>query len=134
MKFEYTKDGVLISNVFFPIDEFLIYEPNFKVPDVDSMIYQKEKLKALIKDGNQYGDENYDWEALDVYITRLADYLALREAIKPNPIKPTYKDFRADNYGTINEQLDMLYWDKVNGTNVWMEHIDLVKSKYPKEN
>lgn len=133
MKFEYTKDGVLISNVFFPIDEFLIYEPTFKVPDADSMIYQKEKLKALIKDGNQYGDENYDWGALDVYITKLDDYLAKRKAIKPNPIKPTYKNLRADNYAAITEQLDMLYWDKVNGTNVWMQHINAVKTKFSKK-
>lgn len=134
MKFEYTKDSVLIGNVFFPIDEFLMYEATFKVPDVDSMIYEKGKLKGLIKDGNQYGDENYDWEALDVYIGRVDNYLALREANKPTPPKPSYKDFRADNYGSITEQLDMLYWDKINGTNLWMQHIEAVKSKYPKEN
>jgi len=30
------------------------------------------------------------------------------------------------------EQLDMQYWDKVNGTNLWKEHIDSVKVAHPK--
>ena len=29
-------------------------------------------------------------------------------------------------------QLDMQYWDSVNGTTTWKDHITAVKSKYPK--
>ncbi len=36
-------------------------------------------------------------------------------------------------YGSIGEQLDMLYWDKKNGTDNWEKHIDKVKSDIPKE-
>lgn len=36
-------------------------------------------------------------------------------------------------YPSIQEQLDMQYWDKVNGTNTWQETIDAIKTKYPKE-
>lgn len=43
-----------------------------------------------------------------------------------------YKERRASEYKTIAEQLDMLYWDKVNNTNLWQEHINAVKTKYPK--
>lgn len=43
-----------------------------------------------------------------------------------------YIDRRAKEYKSIQEQLDMLYWDKVNNTNLWQEHINAVKTKYPK--
>ena len=43
-----------------------------------------------------------------------------------------YKHDRASAYKSIAEQLDMLYWDKVNNTNLWQEHINAVKTKYPK--
>lgn len=36
-------------------------------------------------------------------------------------------------YGSIGEQLDMQYWDAVNGTTLWQEHIAKVKSDVPKE-
>ena len=35
-------------------------------------------------------------------------------------------------YPDIKEQLDMLYWDKVNGTKKWQESIAAVKLEYPK--
>lgn len=48
------------------------------------------------------------------------------------PEKP-YTLKRAEEYPTIAEQLDMIYWDKVNGTNLWQSKIAEVKAKYPKE-
>ena len=44
-----------------------------------------------------------------------------------------YIEERAKAYPCIQEQLDMLYWDKVNGTNIWQEKITEIKAKYPKE-
>ena len=35
-------------------------------------------------------------------------------------------------YLPLAEQLDMQYWDAVNGTTTWKDHIAAVKSKYPK--
>lgn len=43
-----------------------------------------------------------------------------------------YQRQRAGEYLPLGEQLDMLYWDKKNGTNIWEQHIDAVKAKYPK--
>ena len=34
-------------------------------------------------------------------------------------------------YGSIQDQLDMQYWDKVNGTTNWEDHIAKVKSDNP---
>tara|TARA_B100001093_G_scaffold497069_1_gene543546 strand:+ start:920 stop:1240 length:321 start_codon:yes stop_codon:yes gene_type:complete len=35
-------------------------------------------------------------------------------------------------YLPIQQQLDMQYWDSVNGTTTWKDHIAAVKAKYPK--
>lgn len=35
-------------------------------------------------------------------------------------------------YASVQEQLDMQYWDAVNGTTTWKDHISAVKAKYPK--
>ena len=43
-----------------------------------------------------------------------------------------YADQRKLAYPPIEQQLDMLYWDKINGTDHWQEAIDAVKQKFPK--
>ena len=35
-------------------------------------------------------------------------------------------------YGSIEDQLDMQYWDGVNGTTLWADHIAQVKADFPK--
>ena len=45
----------------------------------------------------------------------------------------TYAEKRSEEYPSIPDQLDMIYWDKVNGTNLWQEKIAEIKAKYPKE-
>ena len=43
-----------------------------------------------------------------------------------------YQRDRATAYPNINDQLDMQYWDEVNGTSKWQESIAKVKSDHPK--
>jgi len=43
-----------------------------------------------------------------------------------------YIQARQAAYGSIADQLDMQYWDLVNGTTVWKDHIAQVKSDNPK--
>ena len=43
-----------------------------------------------------------------------------------------YQRDRATAYPTIQEQLDMQYWDNVNGTTNWEDAIAKVKSDNPK--
>jgi len=38
-----------------------------------------------------------------------------------------------NGYAPIEDQLDMQYWDSVNGTTLWKDHIAKVKSDHPKE-
>ena len=44
-----------------------------------------------------------------------------------------YKIDREVAYPSIQEQLDMQYWDNVNGTTTWKDAIAKVKSDNPKE-
>jgi len=43
-----------------------------------------------------------------------------------------YQRDRAIDYPSLADQLDMQYWDKINGTNKWQQAINAVKQKYPK--
>ena len=43
-----------------------------------------------------------------------------------------YKTARQEAYGSMQDQLDMQYWDGVNGTTTWADHIAQVKSDNPK--
>ena len=43
-----------------------------------------------------------------------------------------YIQAREEAYGSIAEQLDMMYWDGINGTSTWSDHIAQVKSDNPK--
>ena len=43
-----------------------------------------------------------------------------------------YIQARQDAYGSIADQLDMQYWDAVNSTTTWKDHIAQVKSDNPK--
>jgi len=43
-----------------------------------------------------------------------------------------YKRQRAAEYPSLADQMDMQYWDAVNGTTTWQEAIAATKTKYPK--
>ena len=52
---------------------------------------------------------------------------------EPAAPEKTYVEKRLAEYPSISDQLDMIYWDKVNGPNLWQEKIAEIKNKYPKE-
>jgi hypothetical protein len=43
-----------------------------------------------------------------------------------------YKDDRRGAYGDIGAELDMIYWDQVNGTTTFKDHVAAVKADNPK--
>jgi len=61
-------------------------------------------------------------EDQDLWTAEYNDYLAATQ----------YKEQRAKAYKPLAEQLDIQYWDKVNGTETWKEQIDAVKDEHPK--
>ena len=50
----------------------------------------------------------------------------------PDIIESDYITLRQQEYPSREEQFDMMYWDKVNGTTVWEDTIQAIKDKYPK--
>ena len=43
-----------------------------------------------------------------------------------------YARSRASAYAPIGDQLDMQYWDEVNGTTTWADHVAEIKARFPK--
>jgi hypothetical protein len=43
-----------------------------------------------------------------------------------------YQRDRAKAYPSLEEQMDMQYWDNVNGTTTWSDKIAEIKALYPK--
>jgi hypothetical protein len=70
------------------------------------------------------GDVAYDVNEQEVTY----DEVAVQAEIQ----KWAYIEQRKQAYEPIEEQLDMLYWDKINGTNNWETMITTVKNLYPK--
>ena len=46
--------------------------------------------------------------------------------------EPEYLGKRRNAYPSVEDQLDMIYWDKVNGTATWVEAVGAVKAAFPK--
>ena len=57
---------------------------------------------------------------------------AARTALNNEAAAVKYKKDRADAYPSLQEQFDLQYWDKVNGTTTWVDAIAKVKSDNPK--
>jgi len=49
----------------------------------------------------------------------------------PDVIEPSYVELRAAAYPSMVDQLDMQYWDGVNGTTIWADAIQAVKDAHP---
>ena len=49
----------------------------------------------------------------------------------PDVVEPSYVELRAAAYPSMVDQLDMQYWDGVNGTTTWADAIQAVKDEYP---
>jgi hypothetical protein len=83
-----------------------------------------EAAKPLFKQINserlEFTDDDYDQA-----ITDLANS-------KWNDQQFGYIQARQEAYRSIADQLDMMYWDNVNGTTTWKDHIAQVKSDNPK--
>jgi hypothetical protein len=61
------------------------------------------------------------------------DILAKQTELQTAYDAKEYQRKREKEYPSIQEQLDMQYWDKVNGTSTWQDAIAKVKSDNPKE-
>ena len=83
-----------------------------------------EAAKPLYKQVNnermEFTDSDYDQAVEDRKNSILNDY------------NFGYIQARQEAYGSIQDQLDMQYWDGVNDTTTWADHIAQVKADNPK--
>jgi hypothetical protein len=76
--------------------------------------------------------ENLQWT--DSVIERPSDEEILAEAarLQQEWTNTQYQRDRAKVYPKLQDQLDMMYWDKINGTNNWETAVQAVKDQFPK--
>ena len=81
-------------------------------------------------DGNEYSGLNWlDTEQVQPTEAEITAEVARLQAEYDNN---EYQRQRATAYPSIQEQLDMQYWDGVNGTTIWADTVASVKSENPK--
>ena len=61
-----------------------------------------------------------------------ADQDALSAEFKVHLVAVAFEDDRRKAYGDIGDQLDMQYWDQVNDTTTFKDHVAAVKAAHPK--
>ena len=83
-----------------------------------------EDAKPLYKQVNnerlEFTDSDYDQAIVDLANSKFDQQ------------ENGYKTARQEAYGSIQDQLDMQYWDSVNDTTTWADHIAQVKADNPK--
>jgi len=77
-------------------------------------------------------DETIEWLDTEQTQPTNAEIQAEIVKLKADYAAKQYARDRASEYKSIAEQLDMQYWDRVNGTDTWKQHIDAVKTAHPK--
>jgi hypothetical protein len=91
---------------------------------LDQATQEIEAAKPLYKQVNnerlEFNDSDYEQAIEDRKNSLLNDY------------NFGYIQARQESYGSVQDQLDMMYWDGVNGTTTWEDHIAQVKADNPK--
>ena len=77
-------------------------------------------------------DDDLENGVLDANGDPLSIDQSLVDAARVELNKLSYQYDRSQAYPSIKEQLDMQYWDSVNGTTTWKDAIAKVKSDNPK--
>lgn len=81
------------------------------------------------------GEESYanvEWTDSTQTMPTEAEVLAEAARLETEWTNNQYRRNRSQAYPRIQDQLDMLYWDQINGTTNWQQAIDAVKTQFPK--
>ena len=100
------------------------------------MIYKVFDALLSLKPGKQWTwhGEEYSgliWHESDTPPTEAEIDAKFKSMLDDWEAKQYQRD-RSISYPSIQDQLDMLYWDRKNGTKTWEESIDKVKADIPK--
>ena len=99
-------------------------------PDVSLALQSLRQGASWVLRGDEYS--GLEWrDSLQVVPTE-QEVLDEIENLKAIQASRQYRRDRKDAYHAIEEQLDLLYWDQVNGTTDWKDHVAKVKADHPK--
>lgn len=100
---------------------------NLDRPGFANAVYSlRPNASWAVRDGNL---EWYDTEYTEPTAEEIATELTRLQTEFDNR---QYRRDRVGVYPSIEEQLDMQYWDSVNGTTTWVDAIAAVKGAHPK--
>jgi hypothetical protein len=96
---------------------------------IDAIFAIDPNAEVVLPDGDNV--DAFIWHSAEI---PKADILAKQLQLQSEYDSLSYSRARADAYASLPDQADMQYWDAINGTTVWKDHIADIKSKHPKEN
>lgn len=100
------------------------------------MVVKLENMAEIIgwKHSHQAGMETVDGEVVRFPggIPSDSEINTWKTEYDAHVVATAYQGKRAAAYASIGDQLDMQYWDAVNGTTTWKDHVAKVKSDNPK--
>ena len=104
------------------------------------MSYDHNAIRKAYPNATTIDDDNGVFDSSGNSITIVqSDIDAARTTLDSEANAILYQTQRTGEAGTTDtiylplpQQLDMQYWDSVNGTTTWKDHIAAVKAKYPK--
>ena len=93
----------------------------YKIVDIgNSVSISKDNMSIPRSDGNRH------------YKMFIEDIALGNDTVEgPDIVEPSYVELRAAAYPSMVDQLDMQYWDSVNGTTTWADAIQAVKDAHP---
>jgi hypothetical protein len=104
------------------------------VSDINNIL--EPYIKYYVDENDQkINNKNYDEPAADNFLLELKKQASHVEKIDTAHENYHYYYARSnadDGYLSLGEQLDLQYWDSVNGTTEWKNHVQQVKERYPK--
>ena len=96
----------------------------------------KTKTEALLKlrPNSSFAvfEDRVEWYDTDIAIPTDSEIADAEELFLEEEAAKEYSRKRETEYPLIEEQLDMQYWDSVNGTTTWKDAIQAVKDAHPK--
>jgi hypothetical protein len=102
------------------------YCANNGVAEVDFM-----KDVLLQDDSNGQGPYIREWNISSVAQPTDEQLNAVDSAADLSERQNAVRSTRRTAYGDLGSQLDMQYWDNVNGTTTWKDHVAAVKTANP---
>ena len=101
------------------IDDKLRFAVHYKIDGtLDQIVWDDVAYKAV--------------HDVDQVHPSMVDIEAMRTIVKAEKDALSYQGKRREEYPSIEEQLDIIFWDKKNGTTEWEDSIQVIKNKYPK--